>query len=238
MKDARPFPGLDTPETVGQAGREFIDRDPQYPATREQTNYAGEGKLADMQSSTPLGEPPVDVDIRSVYDVRPIQAFDFNTTVIATSGGGSASSFGILTTQFTVPLGYVAVVRKWHTSFTSPQPPITYRGQVLMTIRSNNADLPNNVDIPVGLESDFVESFFIVDEGGLIGARFDIANPGTPSVAAFDVNCHIYGNLIRKTGRAANLEIGNPVKIQPPVTPDDQPVTWLKRMAAAMGVKT
>jgi hypothetical protein len=233
MSKERPFPGLITPESL-QAGQEFTDRDPQYPATRITTNYRGEGKLHEQMLRAPLGEPTIDVDVRSVYDVRPIQAFDFNVTLTGTisTTGESAPNF---VAPFAVPEGYVAVVRKYN-HCTSPIFPATARSDLLLTLQSNNADVPNNVSIPVGADSqDLVICFFIVDEGGTFGARFV-----TPLVllSGYPVFVTVYGNFVRKTGRAANLEIGNPIKgANKPMDPAEQPVTWLRKIAGAMGVK-
>lgn len=234
MSKERPFPGLLTPESL-QAGQEFTDRDPQYPASRIQTNYRGEGKLHDDMARAPLGEPGIDVDVRSTYDVRPIQAYDFNLIlegVISTSGAEGPLN---VVTPVAVPEGYVAVVRAYHHS-TDPIIPSVVRSDVTMTLQSNGADVPFNIEIPVGAESqDLVKCFFIVDEGGTIGARFNttltIADP-------YNVFVHVYGNFLRKTGRAANLEIGNPVKGgQKPLDPQDQPITWLRKIATALGAK-
>lgn len=232
MSKERPFPGLITPESL-QAGQEFTDRDPQYPASRITTNYRGEGKLQSDMQAAPLGEPPVDVDVRSVYDVRPIQAFDFNVTISGVITSGSETTPAVVN-AFNVPTGYVAVVRAYN-HCTDPIFPAVTRHDLLMTLQSNNADVPNNIDIPVGPDSqDLVRCFFIVDEGGTFGARFlssiAVATP-------YNVFVTVYGNFIRKTGRAANLEIGNPVRTGKPLSPDDQPVTWLRRIASAMGVK-
>lgn len=233
----RPFPGLTTPEMLA-AGQEFTDREPQWMPTRDQVNTPAEGRAAAQMPLTPLGEPQIDVDVRSVYDVRPIQAFDFNLTVV--SAGNSIGGEGetpIIITPIAVPDGYVAVVRRFQHSF-KPQLPVVNRADVLMTLRSSGADVPYNVDIPVGGSSqgDLVNCFFIVDEGGSFGARYILDMAG--SVADFAVYTHIYGNFIRKTGRAANLEIGNPVRGgNYKNDPDNSPVVWLKRIANRLGYK-
>jgi hypothetical protein len=224
-----------TPESL-QAGREFTDRDPQWPASRITTNYKGEGQLHEQMARAPLGEPGVDVDVRSVYDARPIQAFDFNIVITGTIANTGPEGLANVVAPFPVQEGYVAVVRAYHHS-TDPIFPAVARSDLLMTLQANGADVPFNIDIPVGAESqDLVKCFFIVDEGGLVGARFNTAL--VLGGATFDVNVQVYGNFIRKTGRAANLEIGNPVKAaHKPLDPNEQPVTWLKRIASALGAK-
>lgn len=228
----RPFDNLLTPESL-QAGQEFTDRDPQWPASRITTNYKGEGKLADQMLRAPLGEPGIDVDVRSVYDVRPPQAYDFNIVLTGTMTVGEGASTTI--TPVTVPEGYVAVVRAYHHS-TAPILPSVVRSDVLLTLQSNDADVPFNINIPVGAESqDLIKCFFVVDEGGLIGARYTTS---LVIVGSYSIFTHVYGNFLRKTGRAANLEIGNPVKGgQKPLDPEDQPITWLRRIAMGLGVR-
>lgn len=184
---------------------------------------------------TPLGEPQIDVDVRSTYDVRPIQAYDFNLILEGTISTSGAEGPLNVVTPVAVPEGYVAVVRAYHHS-TDPIIPSVVRSDVTMTLQSNGADVPFNVEIPVGAESqDLVKCFFIVDEGGLIGARF---NTTLTVVDPYNVFVHVYGNFLRKTGRAANLEIGNPVGGgRKPPDPEEQPLTWLKRIAGALGVR-
>jgi hypothetical protein len=203
-----PYPTIETAQTFA-GGTFFRLRQPQLPPNDDPTAY--DRSVGDAQralAEAPMGEPFEPADVRSVYDVRPLNAYDFNVTLLsdATVVGGEGNA-PIVMTPFAVPVGYVAVVRKYHHSI-DPQPAVDARADVLLTIQANGSDLPFNVEIPVGLESDFVECFFIVDEGGSFGARYNVIVPGSVQIVIYT---HVYGNFLRKTGRSANLEIANPV---------------------------
>lgn len=216
-RPVRPFTGLLTPEALAP-GTEFTDRDnPQFPPSRQTTDYAGEGTLAAQLPKTPLGEPATDVDVRSVYDARPIQGFDFNFLINSSSftigdGGGTA----LVSTRTQVPHGYVAVVRRLHHSFIpdagAPLPPVTYRSQVLATMIYQNAAVLFNQNVPVGLESDDIfHTFWVADEDTEIGVDYLVTLGASAATTTAAIATVMYGNLIRKTGRPAPQEIGNPI---------------------------
>lgn len=203
----KPFGTMATPASF-EAGSEFIDREPSWPPTRQSVDLVAPGEMLRSLDTIPLGEPPIDVDVRSTYAVRPINAYDFNITQVTAmaAGGELGGSFAVIT--FLVPLGYVAVVRRFHHSFDSiPLPPVVTRSQVVMTLRQQNADVPQNTAIPVGLESDdIVECFYVVEEQATFGARI-----ASSLLITGNAIIHAYGNLIRKEGRPAAQSIGNPV---------------------------
>jgi hypothetical protein len=201
----RPFPGLLTPETLA-AGQEFTDRDPQWPASREQTGIAMEGVLQAALPNIPPGELPVDVDVRSVFDVRPVNSYDVNMV-----GSVEVAEDNVGAVDFTVPTGYVLVVRRILFSFDEPIPPFAQKSDVLLTLKVNNGVVQYNSGIPVGLDSDSdpVRTFFIADENDLVTVAFAFSeNIGTT------VWVQLYGNLVRKTGRPAPHEIANPINIR------------------------
>lgn len=211
----RPFSGMLTPEELAP-GTELTDREPQFAPSRLAADYASEGRLAAALPNIPLGEPPTDVDVRSVYDARPIQGFDFNIPILSTEINiGPESGFtSTVMLRTTVPHGYVAVVRRLHHSFRitggGVLPPITARNQVLATMTYQDAAVPFNANIPVGLESDdIVNCFYVCDEDTQFGVTFFIS--GTDNFTDGFIDAVLYGNLIRKTGRPAPQEIGNPV---------------------------
>lgn len=207
----KPFPGMPTPATY-EAGSEFIDREPQWPASREYQNDQGEARAAASLPNAPLGEPPIDVDVRSTYDVRPIQAFDVNLPLLATDAMSRVGSEATLTAtvEDVVPLGYVFVLRKLGPYFSGAIPPVVFRNQALLTLRKNHGDVQFNINVPIGADCTDLDVFTIYDEGEQYGARCDL-NILIDFPDTF-FGCTFYGNFLRKTGRPANQEIGNPVK--------------------------
>jgi hypothetical protein len=209
----RPFGSMQTPETF-QAGSEFTDRDPQFPATREYNNSASEATSEQALPNTPLGEPPVDVDVRSVYDVRPIGAFDVNLPLTSADSLRHIDedvNLSVTVVQ-AVPLGYVFVLRKLSTYFSGNIPPIVFRSDALVTLMRNQGDVQFNTNIPIGVEQTDLDLFIIYDEGEQFGARVNLSAITVDFPASF-LGCVFYGNFLRKTGRPAPQEIGNPVKV-------------------------
>jgi len=209
----RPFPGLLTPEMLS-AGQEFTDRDPQWAPSREALNPAAEGRALAQMTSIPLGEPPGDVDVRSVYDVRPIQSFDVNLPLLAATPLSLAVEGGVTSVAVmdAVPLGYVFVIRQLDHCFSGSIVPAAFRTDVKLTLLRNGADVVGNIGVPVGAESEgLFRTFVIYDDGEQFGARADVTSLFLFSGAFLNVN--FYGNFIRKTGRPAPMEIGNPVRV-------------------------
>lgn len=210
MSIEKPFPGMMTPATF-EAGSEFIDREPQWAPSKQAQDFSAQGDAQRDMEKTPLGQPPIDVDVRSTYDVRPIQGFDANLPLIGTVELVNGSEVTLTTTlAAAVPLGYVFVMRKLSPYFFGAIPPIIFRNDALLTIRRNQGDVPYNVSIPVGVDVTDLETFLIYDEGEQYGARINLAATIANFEGAF-FGCTFYGNFLRKTGRSAPQEIGNPV---------------------------
>src|SRR5262245_22300833 len=104
-------------------GQEFIEeREQQFPPdTRPGGDVrASTGALGDF-NRTPAGEPDLKYDVRSTFDSRPVNAYDFNTTGRFYFPGADETplteQFGV----FVVPEGFVAIARKWYFTI-SPVP--------------------------------------------------------------------------------------------------------------------
>src|SRR5271154_6175872 len=87
--------------------------------------------------ATPLGEPPTDFSVRSVYDSRPINGYDFNfsANTIQPLGGG------VVTFNFNVPQGYRAVPRKWEILLTQPTT-LSSADENTISFTTNGASVP------------------------------------------------------------------------------------------------
>lgn len=180
--------------------KEFIDeRERQAPAdTRTRQPDVRNPDILQV----PLGEPAIDFDVRSVYDARPINAYDFNI-IPASVAIGSSTSYTI---SFQVKQGRTAVIRELH-HWIEPVPNLPLRSDILLSIQLQKADVPDNINIPVGVASDgLIKLFLIADEYQTVSFNFV-----TSSLITGTGYVHVYGNYILKTGRPAPFEIANPV---------------------------
>jgi hypothetical protein len=117
---------------------------------------------------TPLGSPPVDYDVRSVYDVRPVAAFDFNVISSQSSSGPGSQLF----VEMIVPDGLVAVFRAADMWFEPIPPSIgALRSNYVYSLALNRSDYPNNFGF-MGIAIDDEKFFMLADEGNSIGFNF------------------------------------------------------------------
>jgi hypothetical protein len=182
----------------------------------------------DLLDNLATGSPPQQFDVRSIYDSRPINATDFNLALnnFATEVPGGVWTGNVCDFTFTVPNGFVAVLKRLHHSFRPP-PVVLGRADITATFLVNGVLYQQGVaiqvpgltaaeiaaqivsDIPIGIESDnILESFVIADQGQNIGVRIKV----TAAIAAAVPVCfvHLYGQLLQKTGRPAQFEPANP----------------------------
>lgn len=188
--------------SITESGQEFIDRETQLPAD---DRALGGGVAPGQLDGVPLGNPAIDYDVRSTFDVRPVNAFDFDA-----SGQADYENLGEgfgrwVVVAFTVPMGYVAVIREWFMGATS-------NGIALIGVdaylQRNGVDFPYNGPVGFLPGNDRKPCFMLVDEGQTVGAR---APAGLVNAGAAGVN--VYGTLIPKTGRAYPYEIANPIGV-------------------------
>ena len=186
---------------------EFIDRDSQLPAdarARGAVDTAiGTTARGSMQTA-PKGSPIADYTVRSTYDSRPIQGTDFNWYISGTAHYAAETPTPTLALAYSVPQGYVAVLKKVHWWIDTPLI-LTSRAQVAIALQVNGGNQLGNEFIPVGNEAD-IDTFIIADEFsrlGLLATSTAWLSGGTPIAAI------LYGNLLQKTGRPATFEIAN-----------------------------
>lgn len=185
------------------------------PDTRSLTPDATiAGRQADAAQVAPLGSPPLDYLVRSVYDSRPVNGQDFNICSSVTAAGTETS----LTVSMTVPPGYIAVVRRVHTEL-EPGPPITLRRQVQASLQRNSVTIPFQEGIFVGTAQDtLLESFVLADENDTVSVTlsyFTSAEVVNTFPAGTVFEAQFYGNFLAKTGRPYNFEIANPSMGEP-----------------------
>lgn len=195
--------------------QEFIERDRQRPPdTRQITpDMAIAGRQGEAARRAPPGEPPLDYNVRSVYDSRPINGTDFNIAVAFQ--GSTTDTFTDALCEFIVPPGSICVLLQTHTwveanDGSGGPGPAFARSQVLASLTLDGGNVPYNQNVPVGSEQDdLLKSFIIANEFQAMGVRL-IASIGTPFPVNAIVYAHFYGNLLAKTGRPTPFEIANP----------------------------
>lgn len=189
---------------------EFIEtREHQLPASDVPLPGAAVSETTTQEQHTPIGPTPLQYDVRSTYDARPINGYDFNIAVTTNEG----SPFGAITRlTFSVPNGLVAVVRRVITFMESPIP-VGARRDVLLTLQVNGGTVPNNQQIPVGVEQDdLVNTFFIADENNSVTALFVIAASIVALSPQPSLTAHFYGNFLLKSNVPPQFEIANPIR--------------------------
>ncbi len=130
---------------------EFEARQRQLPAT--QKRFLGGSSMnhaRESLSQTPLGAPQVDYDVRSVYDVRPVGAWDFNIL-----GSRQFTSIGNNSRliEMTVPDGLIAVLRTIDI-WMEPIPLGAAKTAYTWSLSLNSGDVPWNQSIPFGIAVD------------------------------------------------------------------------------------
>lgn len=188
---------LPTDDLIEQREHQLTNGDPIAPGQQvdsARTSY----------DNTPIGPIPFAFDVRAIFDSRPINAFDFNIT--QSTSGEIANPVQV---SFTVPNGYVAVLKRVITFLENPIPASVLRSDVLLTLLLNQGVVPNNERIPVGVDQDsLVNCFLIADQGSVITARFTVSAAILALLPTY--TAHFYGNLLQKTNIPAPFEIANP----------------------------
>lgn len=181
---------------------EFEARNRQLPADLDQTiAYNANARARADFDVTPVGTPPVCYDVRSVFDSRPINAFDFHITGF----GAIASTDHSVVVEMTVPEGYCAILRGIEIWF-EPTPLGVNRSDVFFSLQLNGGNYPYN-SLPIGPgTTDLLPMFMLADEFNRIGALITFSN------FSADAGCyvHFYGNFLLKTERALPFEVANP----------------------------
>lgn len=183
---------------------DFENRQRQLPADKRARKAKGAAwqKARTDQERTPIGSPPKPVDVRSVYDTRPVNAFDFNIPASAATVSTSSSS----TVFFQVPEGFIAVLRNFDIWF-EPNPVGVNRSNFTWSLQLNGGDYPYNIGVPFGIGIDRETVFLLANEFNTIGLRISTVAPGV-FVAGFAF-ARFYGNFLLKSGLPPSLEIGN-----------------------------
>jgi hypothetical protein len=186
-----------TDDLIEQREHQLINVDPVPPG--QQVDSA-----RTAYDNTPIGPIPFAYDVRAVFDSRPVNGYDFNI-VVSTSG----ELVNPITISFTVPNGYVAVLKRVISFIESPIPASALRSDVLLTLLLNQGVVPNNANIPVGIEQDdLVRCFVIADQGSVLSARLVVSAAILALTPTYTIQ--FYGNLLQKTNIPTPFEVANP----------------------------
>lgn len=189
--------GVFDEDLIDQREHQIPNADPVAPG---QQAAAAQTALA----QTPSGPVPLAFDVRAIYDSRPINAYDFN---IAVSTSGEVAN--PITMSFTVPNGYVCVLKRIITFIENPIPASSDRVDVLLTALVNQGVFPFNESIPVGVDqSDLFNCFIIADQGSEVAARLVVS--AAILALAPTYTAQFYGQFLQKTNIPPAFEIGNP----------------------------
>ena len=181
-------------------------------------NASGADLLGDASATaamyaTPLGEPPSDFDVRSVYESRPVNAYDFNySSATPVTGANSTGEQVLWATSFSAPNGYRAVPKKWDIAFDPPYA-VGVPFDSTVNITQANAAVPNNQNLILGTGTDEpIETFFVCEENTTFGAS------GSTSLVAtgytVNVNVNVWGTLIPVSEVSPPFCIANQVKFK------------------------
>jgi len=179
---------------------EFVGRDVPLDAD---TRFVAPG--GESHEGLPLGTPPVDYDVRSVYDVRPIGAYDFNILTQVAVGSGATAFIA----DFQVPSGFVCVLREVEAFFDTAPADVTNYIDGRVTFTRDKVDYVHNQLIPMGPHSRIIKTFLLADEFQMVGAKFSLGSGAQPSFSEI-FYALMYGNFIPKLGRPYPYEIANP----------------------------
>jgi hypothetical protein len=201
-----------------------VERGEQYGARDDYSRLPSDMRNAGAQQKvvkgTPYGAPELDFNVRSVFDSRPVNGFDFKQTYtqdIDPYAPGAGSTFQEC---MVVPAGYVAVLRE--IEFLTPH---FVAGGVIVnnlgydlevwTMKNSAIIAPLSLaPSPSGAvqRGNFVKTpgtvktFQVYDEYETIGVQFITY---LLTVGTFEYNVSFSGSMILKTGVAANFAVAN-----------------------------
>jgi hypothetical protein len=174
------------------------------------SDVAGDSASTLGMIASPLGEPPVEFDVRSVFDSRPVNGYDFIYSATSSFLPGSPSTQGIWSVNFIVPNGYRAVPLEWDISFDQPMSGLAAANSQC-SLNQNGSAVPNNQAIIIGYGTGDLplKTFFVCEENSTFGAQGFNLNNGIQAANTVTVNVKVKGNLIAVSDVALPFSIAN-----------------------------
>lgn len=219
----------DLPKPLGVERGERDVRDPQGRVVPGEPP-GQPGQVADLARGTgikdylethrvPRVAPPLNFEVASVYDSRPVQGTDFQATGCdSLVFAGSPATFPAVSFTFTVPENKIAVLRGFRYQI-SPQP-INIVTEGFCWLQSdlfdNDAVIKDysGMILPLFMRELF-PIFAIIDERHrlrlTLSQESDTVLTGDMAGEILGVQFALYGNLILKTGIPKEFQIANPI---------------------------
>lgn len=125
--------------------------------------------------------------------------------------------FSPVSSIFTVPKGYVAILRAFKYAL-EPQMPTVLRDDMRVSLYVDSIAVENYIGLKLPqVVTDFVPCYVIGDENQIIKITIGfLTNIVSPPGAAIGCYVELYGNLLLKTGVPTVIEPGNdPVIVKP-----------------------
>lgn len=192
-------------------GGEFIERERQLPPEDTAGNVAQGSTAAKTAALTSarLGAPPDCYDVRSVFDVRPVNGFDFNIEVseVFEQGIETASTVRL---EFIVPDGFVCVLRSVDIWFEPNPENAENRSDVYFALTRDRGTYAYNAHMSIGVASDTFPVYMLADEYMKVGVFITV--PSVEVEASLEAFCLFKGTFLEKQGRPYQFEIANPVR--------------------------
>lgn len=171
--------------------------------------------------NAPLGSPVQDYDVRSVFDSRPVNGFDFNQSFsanITPYAGGNFTNFG---QSMVVPAGYIAVLREieFFQPFTAGAlVGMNAAGYDLEVFITRDGAVISPLSIPAGATTSTlrgilvrvpgtIHTFQVFNELETIGANFISF---ILSVTPLEFSMTFKGSMLMSTGIPPNVSVANP----------------------------
>lgn len=231
----------DIPDDLGRERNELNDFKPGGAAPADAV--AGQ-RASDAAAMTGAGSPTQDYGVRSIYDSKPVNrrelAQGFTGGFITQQDSGEGGTIPAINTDlglqaiYSVPEGYVAVIRRVRFMFDRSVPPINDDGEYNLGVKilvAGSVQLPASGIGPAALDEYFllqtpgyVDCFLIADELQAIGvltqnyfsAAYLAALPSLGDTYTVNLKVQFEGDLLQKTGIPAQFEIANLVGTGPP----------------------
>lgn len=153
--------------------------------------------------------PPANpvMQVLSVFETRPLYAFDFVTWIETIGNFDPPQRFG----SFTVPAGFTAVVRR--VEFDVAGSPFN-GGQIgaalIIRLTMDGNPIPLNELRLIGLVETYGwETHQVIEQNHDFGVAWEV-QPGSISGDSLDIGFRVFGNLIRSQSKPAPTEVGSP----------------------------
>ena len=195
---------------------------------REREGYTLEGTRFDLFGTSPpadiaqqalvkgapgkVGSVPLGFMVTSTYDARPVNARDFLFTGSITSFMFGCTQVNTAELLFTVPNGYVAVIKGFKYEW-DPVLALASDGVITATLISDNVNVLNYTAIQVPqIINDFIPAYALCNPGKQVGLELTHPQPVNPSGSGQDAATayiEIYGNLLLAQGYPVQYEPAN-----------------------------